>query len=277
MRARQLRALVEKNRRWLGCGGLPWGARLGYYPALAAAAVRDLRGAGGGAVEYLGRPFVYDNPHVPFLLLGYPDEVLGRVVANAGGPIRRVLDVGGNVGQFARTFAELVPGVERLDVLEPNPTVLPLLEANTAHLPVVRCFGVGVGPAGPGRLHVTPGRSGIGSLVAENARYRPDSPLVAQDVPLVADVGALTGWRDYDLLKVDVEGYELEALAALEGVTFRWLFLEVTGRAKARAWRHSDLHALLARRFGPYDVRYQSEGGADATVFEVLLERVAAG
>ncbi len=268
---RKLSRLIGMNLNWLRTSQLSWRTRLSYYAHGTIAVARD-RLTGKKWVRHLGQSFFYDSPITPLLLMQYPKELQDRIIENATDPIRTVLDIGGNIGQFSATLHKLAPDLESIDIFEPNPAIFSLLEKNVTNLPGATAFNLGIGPAGLSPFYFTPGYSAVGSLIANNAMYRPSSELTVSDVKLVSDVSVVTGRRHYDLVKIDVEGFEYEVVEAIENLAMRYLFIEITGPAKEKSHTTSELFALLRKKFGAYEVRFQSQGDSDSTVFEMLLE-----
>jgi FkbM family methyltransferase len=265
--------LIYVNRKWLGQSKLSIGTRLAYYGSLTVAFTRYLL-TGRKQVRFLGRSFLYDNRMSPLILMSYPGEIQDRILDNLAHPVSKVLDIGGNIGQFTVTLRALLPSIESIDVIEPNGDIFPLLEHNLPDDVSVRCFNVGIGPDGTETLYFTPGASSIGSIIPENARHRESSNLQPLEIRFVSSIPLLTGNGDYDLVKIDVEGFEYDVVEALEGVKMRYLYIEMTGPAKAKTRHSSDLLLLIERKFGPFDVRYQSQGFRSSTTFETLLEFV---
>lgn len=256
---------------WISNPHLSLSTRLSYLLSLPIALIRN-RMNRRRKINYLGRSFVYDSPITPIILLRYPTEISDQIIASVQGPLDSVLDIGGNIGQFSTTLKSLRPDISRIDVFEPNPTVFPLLGRNLESLSGVTCYNYGIGPAGTAQFHFTPGYSGIGSLVSNNARYRSSSELKTVDVKLVSDIAAVTGQHSYDLVKIDVEGFEYEVLEALENVRFRYLYVEITGPAKSKSHLTSEIYTLISQRFGPFEVKYQGTCTPDSTVFEAMFE-----
>lgn len=85
-------------------------------------------------------------------------------------------------------------------------------------------------------------------------------------------MASLTDRDAYDLVVVDVEGYEAEVVASLGGITTRYLHLEVSTRARSRSYLHSELFGLVQEQFGEFDILCQDKFGASDDVFYVLLE-----
>lgn len=81
---RKLSRLGRLNLAWLSSSHLSWGTRMRYYPSVVLAMSWE-RITGKKVVRYLGRPFYYDSPITPLLLLQYPDEIQDRILSNATG------------------------------------------------------------------------------------------------------------------------------------------------------------------------------------------------
>jgi len=151
--------------------------------------------------------------------------------------VSRVLDVGANHGDFALAASTIYPGAEVL-LVEPLPTLQGELER--------RCAGqdgrwrlepcaLG-GEAGTAMLHVDPNADEIGSLVGASEMYLKANPKAKADQSFPCRVRTLDelclekGIAEIDLMKMDVEGFEFEAVrggARMLGVT-RALIIEVS-------------------------------------------------
>ena len=258
--------LLERNRKWWR-SGLSLGLRLSYYPAMAASfAGLVLRRK---QVRYLGRAFVFDNAATPMNLQVYPYEVGRQILQQVelGDSIGSVLDVGGNLGQFAVTLKHYLPAAA-LDVIEPNAAVLPLLERNVEGLEGVRVFDRALSPSPVGSMFYEPGRSCTGSLIRQNVG--PRQGVVEMEVTSSDDIVKLTGRADYDLVKVDVEGYEFEVLKCLAGLRPRYMFLELATQ-RTRSDLHSEIFEQLRAMFGEFDILAQDAFDHRANSFDVML------
>jgi FkbM family methyltransferase len=263
--------LHERNLKWWR-SGLPLGLRLSYYPAMTASfvglALRRKR------VRYLGHAFVFDNAATPMNLQVYPYEVGHQILRHVrpGDSIRSVLDVGGNLGQFAVTLKHFLPAAA-LDVIEPNTAVVPLLRRNVEGLEGVRVFNRALSPSPVGSMFYEPGRSCTGSLIRQNVG--PRQGVVEMEVTSSDDIVKLTGRSDYDLVKIDVEGYEFEVLKCLAGLRPRYIFLELATQ-RTRSYLHSDIFELLRAMFGEFDILAQDGFDHRANTFDVMLGFVPA-
>lgn len=211
---------------------------------------------GSNTISYFGRPFRYDNRWTPALLQHYPLELAQLNAALPFDSIRTVLDVGANIGQFAATALSLHPNAQVWS-LEPNLQVFEILEANSQPYDrwTVLCFGLA--EADEERvLWVVPGKSGQGSIYKENAELRLGG---ARAIPVKVNLRRLTEEvctkhgmpATFDLVKIDVEGYEREVLQGLAQVTWRYLVLETSVN---RSGHLDDPQSLIEELWGPCDV-----------------------
>jgi FkbM family methyltransferase len=256
-------------------GALPLSARArwGYLPQKYLAILRNQR-----SVTFLGKPFQYDNRLMPALLEGYPTELaeMNRYVDFR--TATRVLDVGANVGQFGFVLKTFFPHLEIFS-FEPNPDAHALLVSNAAQFRGWRCFPFGLARTTQSRdFFVVEGKSAQGSVYAENAavnllqsgvkqlqvqlEYLSDAALAAHQLP-----------RDYDFVKIDVEGFETDVLASLDRIRWRFMYLEVS-LARQGQTTLENVMKLIEQTSGqrPRLVHQQHSGDA-AEVLHVILAR----
>lgn len=141
---------------------------------------------------------------------------------------RRVLDVGANEGQTARTFLSLFPAAGLVS-FEPVAATHRTLCANLAVRPRVRCEAKAVSD-----------RTGEAAIaVAENSLFARLADAGAPATPGLQTVAtvrlddylAALGWDEVDLLKTDTEGRDLDVLrgagALLTGRKIKFVLCEV--------------------------------------------------
>jgi FkbM family methyltransferase len=126
--------------------------------------------------------------------------------------VHRVLDLGGNIGLAALFFARRYPSA-LVCTVEPIPDNLVLLEhnleLNPSHVEVVRA-GIGTqdGKACFKISEFTAGHSREGI----NMSVLPTGERIEVDMLSVPSLMQRIGWRDIDMLKIDIEGSEAEVL-----------------------------------------------------------------
>jgi FkbM family methyltransferase len=261
--------LVERNREWWASPLTTWD-KIGYYPSLVMAYVR-LFARNRKGVRYLWRAFYYDNPATPLNLQNYPYELGIKILGNMNVVPRKALDVGANIGQFACTLAYLVPRCE-IDCLEPNPNLFTTLNKNLPE--TARIFGWALGPErGEEKMYFEPNRSGVGSFLKNNA----GTPGRIEEVTVQVedDAARVTGCVVYDLVKVDVEGFELDAVRALKNIKTKYLYMEVSGGGRDKRYTDAQLYSEVSKVLGDFCVVYSSGvSSADNPTYELLLEFV---
>jgi FkbM family methyltransferase len=260
--------LIERNREWLN-SPLPIQAKLAYYPSLLAGYLR-LFTLHRRVVKYLKRPFLYDNPATPLNLQNYPYELGIKILGNMSVRPRSVLDVGANIGQFACTLAYFVPDCE-IDCLEPNPTILVTLRTNLpAH---ARIYGWALGAKrGAETMYFEPNRSCVGSFLKNNAGT--PGRLEEVSVHITDDASQITGRAVYDLVKIDVEGFELDAVKALKNIKTKYLYIEVSGGGRDKPYTDAQLYEQISKILGDFNVVYSNGISSLNATYELLLEFV---
>lgn len=127
------------------------------------------------------------------------------------GEVTTIVDVGANIGAATVYLAHHHPGV-RVHAVEPGAEARSFLERNVVGLPQVTVHPVALGSSDATmELYHSTGGIGEASLVDDGAA-------IGSEVVTVRDTGAWArehGIDRIDILKVDVEGYEV---AVLEGL-----------------------------------------------------------
>ena len=217
---------------WLRSNRVTWSQRLRYTLSCCVDLPRD-RG-----VNFFGASFRSDNNLGLLLLPTYLHEVeaLRKEITRDGGPSTglRVLDIGANVGQFAVAALNLLD--TRVVSFEPNPGLGEYWSHNSSayrdRWTVVR---QAVSAEKSTRdLHFVRGKSAQGSFSVENARSNllgakevetvtvESGPITELELAACGDRGTI-----FDLVKLDVEGHELDALSGIKQLKFKYIQVEV--------------------------------------------------
>jgi FkbM family methyltransferase len=231
----RLRVLIQMERALWRTPDVPFKFRFLY--ALSRITTLPL----SGYVWWFGARLYSDSRLGLLLMPGYLQECRAVLRTISPPDARRVrpltvLDIGANVGQFARTLLALDASAQVLSV-EPNPVVLPILRNNLkAFAARSHILTRAVGPeTKQSDFFFVVGKSAQGSMYAENAVKNLVGDPTARRVPI--EEGPITseelvqiGWSPshvVDLVKLDVEGYEMTALAGLSAIDFHFLWVEV--------------------------------------------------
>ncbi len=119
------------------------------------------------------------------------------------GAVRTILDIGANLGFFSLAARGAYPKAT-IHAYEPNPRILPYLEANTSQSDI-GVFPSAVGAAAGKVSVIDDGPSNI-------ATTRPSEDGAVEQAPLAMVISRLGG--EVDLLKMDCEGAEWELFEA---------------------------------------------------------------
>ncbi|HEX8699179.1 MAG TPA: FkbM family methyltransferase [Myxococcaceae bacterium] len=132
----------------------------------------------------------------------------GAILRSLLGPRSRFLDVGANVGYFSALAARCSPE-GTVDAVEPDPRNVSLLRFNLwALAPHARIWPVGLGARrGVVGLRVEDGNTGNTTV---------DAGTGANRLAAMARGDELFAGQRFDVIKVDVQGYECEVIQGLE-------------------------------------------------------------
>ena len=224
---------------------------------------------------YLAPKFRY--PPIDMLVDGYEKDATGlfeRLVE----PGMTVLDIGAHVGYYTLLAARGVGRQGRVHAFEPEPDNFALLQKN------IQLNGYGQVSAhqcavansnGPARLLISALDTGCHSLYPDS---RPKQDSVEIQVTSLDTFLEEAGWPQVDLIKLDVEGSELEVLAGMGRCLrqARDLKMLVEFCPHVLAFRGSRPEALVeALRAHQFQIHILHESGSEALEAVVLQGLVA--
>ena len=151
-----------------------------------------------------GRPVPFVVPDLPALRVLAEVFVLDQYDDACPGEPRGILDLGAHIGASALFLRSRYPDA-RIVCVEASPTLLPILEHNTAELGVEVRHAAVAATSGTATFYES-GQSWTGSVVRTAIADKPVS------VPAVTLDALLSG--DIDLVKMDIEGSEFEIVPA---------------------------------------------------------------
>jgi FkbM family methyltransferase len=257
--------LVERNREWWASSHVGVGVKAAYYWYIATSYL-----LGAKKVRYLGANLWYDNPAMPLNMQNYPYEISRKILKNMDRSPRTVLDIGANIGQFSLTMSYALRGKVKIDSFEPNPFVCELLRRNVEKNTTIRVYEYGVGSKSESQqIYYNPRRTAIGSLIKQNAGAGATASAM---VHITSNVRRLTRRANYDLVKVDVEGYEFDAIKGLKDIRTKYLFIEISGIGRIKNYKHSEILCLIRKIWGEFDVCYVGAYKSGDPTFDLLLK-----
>jgi FkbM family methyltransferase len=134
-----------------------------------------------------------------------------------------ILDIGANIGYLTRFFARCTHDSGRIIAFEPNPLIFLLLQRNLKKFRSVSLYNVGLSASnGDAELFLAGSDHSVASLTREypvtHVFYQDSGKLESVAVKLAVgdEVLRRIGVGKIDVLKIDVEGWELNVLAGLE-------------------------------------------------------------
>ena len=182
---------------------------------------------------------------------------LGLFPAGKWKSLRYVVDVGANVGQWSSALLELTRP-EKLIIVEPGPVAFAELQKKFGNDPGVELHNVAIGDhEGSTTLRVTRDSTGA-SVLPPRAEMRDligNNWSVETEVqcPLRTLDSLLGGLPEISLLKIDVQGYEKEALAGaartLAKTKFILIELNYMPQYEGGSW-FGEMHELLTHQHG---------------------------
>jgi len=185
------------------------------------------------SIKYLNKIFYYDNRFVPALLQLYPAEIneIGTKINLK--TISTVLDIGANIGQWSYTLKSFFPHL-KIYSFEPNKNIFNILKRNSSYFTEWKVYNCALGRKdSKKKLYYSPEASAEGSFYKENLyqNYRRKEIRETTINMIKLDKKKMQELKiphKIDLLKIDVEGFEIEVLQSLRDIDFKYLSIEIS-------------------------------------------------
>ena len=231
-------------------------------------------------ILFLGNSFIYDNRFAPALLETYPREItlLDRVIGLNS--VHTVLDVGANIGQWAYTLKYFFPHLT-IYSFEPNKEIFSFLKMNAHPFRDWHIYNYALGNKREKRtFYYCPSASAEGSFFEDNLYQnylRDDAKSISVSVikPTKSLLHALQIPLEIDLVKIDVEGAEMEVLKSLKEIRFKYLAIEISVHRKGGGGLE-EVRSFIEEEWGiPTRLLYYDSPGSNAPCGSaiILLER----
>ncbi len=266
--------VISRDFFFLSQSNLPWSFRLGFpfhkYAALIRSKIQKKN-----CLHYLGHQLHYQNWTIPISIQQYPQEITKSILKQLPQNPKLILDIGANIGQFALTINHFLPEAE-IHCFEPNPQAFQFLQQNCQQINKIHHHNYGIGPAGKATLHLLAEASATASLLNKKISSKIKKRYAKQqaiEIQLSDQVSTLTKHKHFDLIKIDIEGYEYQALKHLQGITCQYLYIEIDTE-KEKDYHHSQLFQQLEATFGQFDILSQDSISQQKKKSNLLIEFV---
>jgi FkbM family methyltransferase len=183
-------------------------------------------------INYLGKRFYYDTRLAPVILQFYPEEIVTLAKYINFNKVKIVYDVGANIGQWAYTVKSFFPET-RVYSFEPNRVPFEKLMKNVIAFDDWKAFNFGIGKKTEKKpLYFADNSTVGGSFQKDVAGEFLGDAKMKKTQAVIEKLDSLTRKKydlpeKIDLLKIDVEGTELEVLESLRDLKFNYLVIEV--------------------------------------------------
>ena len=193
-------------------------------------------------ITYLdNKKFYYDNRFTPALLQSYPFEIQQLDNKIKFNKINKILDVGANIGQFARTILYYYPNMQ-IYSFEPNMKIFSILRKNKEEYQNWKIFPYAITNKNEDiDFYFVKNKSSQGSIYKQNAKINLINSnnlvkLKIKSISLCKDFIEENNFPIYfDLVKIDVEGAEISVIKALKNISFKYLYVELSLKREGKA------------------------------------------
>jgi len=226
-------------------------------------------------INYLGHTVYSDNVTTPVTLQSYPSEIYNIAKYINLNNRSLILDIGANIGHFSITLSSLYTK-SMVYSFEANPDIYKLLLKNVKEISQITPFNLAVGPEGNMPFYYVPGKSAKGSFIKSNAIINLGDVRASELNIDVVELSAETCSKldipvTYDLIKIDVEGFEYSVLDALDKIKTKYIYLEFSiGRESG--YEFHELIKKIELTFGNIKIIFCDEINVDKSMGNILIQ-----
>lgn len=223
---------------------------------------------------YLGHPINYDCYLAPFFMFSLVDEIEEHVLKYITSNQPKILDIGANYGRWAQTVKSKLPNA-KLYSFEPNMEIFDILQINSDRFDEWFVFNYGLSSMNASAdFFYIPGKSGQGSLYESNAILNVLSASSPKKIKVNLRRFADTvlnekGITQFDFVKIDVEGAELDVIQGLVGIEWKFMYVEATRGEGRQGSNEQDLLDEIIKSWG--DVEILERTVTSANTIDLLL------
>lgn len=226
-------------------------------------------------ILFKNKTYYYDNifGSVVFQLFPFEIERLEKYVNF--NEIDTVLDIGANTGQWIFALTSYFPGI-RVHSFEPIPMAFERLKKNSQQFENWHVYNYAIGDVeGRGKIYYSPEGTTTGSFYKDKVEHNFKRNFIeSKDVAIlkIKRGNALGIPMQFDLVKIDVEGFEREVLNSLSEVTFKYAYIEVHKSEDSNGKDTEGICDILQSQGRKCRVIYSHTPAIAPGVIEVLFE-----
>ncbi|MEK6919127.1 MAG: FkbM family methyltransferase [Nanoarchaeota archaeon] len=222
-----IRTLIRCEKNWL-IAKVPIKEKLAFLGRQASGIIKNSK-----KIKYLGRTLHYDRKWEPILIAEYPNEIEMITKKLDFKKIKNVLDIGANVGQWGITLKSYFPNIE-LYSFEPVPETFWILKDNSSKIKSWEVFNYGINEKDSNKkISYAVGASAEATYFKENINQTHIRKNVKEiDTKTInlkeKNRKKLSIPKNLSLVKIDVEGSEMEVLKGLTEINYDYLYIETS-------------------------------------------------
>lgn len=226
-------------------------------------------------IKFIGRRYHYDNIFGSVVFQLFPLEIEKIAKKLDFGSVGSLLDIGANTGQWSFALKSYFPDISVYS-FEPIPMAFECLQKNSEQFGDWKVYNFAIGNAeGKKELYYSLDGTTTGSFYRNKVEHnfkRKNIQSRDVDVIKIKEGNKLKIPLDFDLVKVDVEGFEKEVLESLHAVNFKYIYVEIHKSEKTFDFDIEETLSILKAQGRRCDVIYKNIPAIAPDVIEVLVK-----